>query len=738
MATLDPLLDHTFIDLQNEIKSIKDGQIPIESFSLMKFLDRQEQQNLIAKPENIDFIDVMIGQYANKHDLTFEHETEYFSPPILLADYNELVKLHRFLERSISSKSLYATEYCALHKGSNHLERTTMFFIIKRFHQQFGLDNFLFCYVNNNSYFSIFRQMVQSRLNFMMHGKYLPIIVVFLNKRHATSLLLLPTHVQGFNGNITWHFIHINSNGNNEPWKERFSDIPRGAFSAYVEFSAFFQHQSSYKESNCVENIQTSYGTCGSWSILLAIFIFASIESFSSNDDDDDDTEHTDLISKFCKNIANVATNPKTLHRFHQCMIDLEFSFQHLTLELYSKAAARSGQFISEEKAPMITFQQYKYELVHGSPGDEIIQLDVKILQTMREIQHRFNRYLQSSSEDVILSDDETDDEKKYKRIFTKQGERFKQYEEKCDYLQWGLVEMKNGLEKMYKSRRTNKCESTRIERRFVLNFKEHLMWMSEFERRGQDIDEWIMNWFEDQMIEEIVECEEEIQRLSFELGELPKTPKNQKNQKKIEKVIEKMVQQKEDLTIDLYSKHLYRTKTREFMTFAKGVQTKVKNAEHSLVAIQQELDELRQVILAPGVVDITEMHALFQQKFSKLLNLIDGDFKCGKDPTEWLEYWFKNQIFEEMKQCFDDIYRLKIAGTKIPVDLTQKWEMFRTKFKDDTIKTMARDFLTFATQTKEPPHASAAAAFEITGMATDEGGGGGGGTKQSRKRRRG
>jgi hypothetical protein len=555
----------------------------------------------------------------------------------------------------------------------------------------------------------------------MMHGKYLPIIVVFLNKRHATTLLVLPTHVHGINGNITWHFIHINSNGQNEPWKERFSDIPRGAFSDYVEFSAFFQHQSTYKESNCVENIQTSYGTCGSWSMLLAIFIFASIESFSL-EDVGDDAEHTDLISKFCKNIANVASNPKTLHRFHQCIIDLEFSFQHLTLELYSKAAIRSGQPVSEEKGPLINFQQYKYELVHGAPDGNIIQLDVKILETMREIQHRFNRYVQSSSGDVYQSDDETDDEKIYKRNFTKQEERFKQYENLCNYFQQGLVELKNELERMYKSRRTTKCESIRIERRFVLNFKEHLMWMSEFERRGQCIEEWISDWFEDQMIEEIVECEEEIQRLSSELLKTPKTPKNQK---KIEKDIEKLKQQKEDLTVDLYSKHLYRTKTREFMTFSAGVQRKVKNAEFRLVAIQQELDELRKVILASGVVDITELHALFQEKFSKLLSLIDHEFECGTNPTEWLEYWFKKQIFEEIKQCFDDIQILKNSGTKIPADLTQKWEMLRKKYKDDANKTMASEFLTFASQTKQSQ--------EITGMTNDDGG-----TKQSLKRRRG
>ena len=696
MSTLDPFLDQTFIDLQGEIESIKNGRKPIESFTIMKFLQKEEQQNLISDPGSIGIINALFNQFVHKQYSTIKIMAEFFTPLSILNYLVELKNDYDFLKTTISLKSYYATEFCILQKGTHDLLATTIFLTMKRFHQQFGLKNFLFSFISDNSYFPIFRQMVQSRLNYMMHGEYLPIIILFFENIHTTSLIILPSDLHGDLGDITWHFIHINSNGDAASYHERFDDIPRAAFSAYVDFSTSFQHQSKFTESHCVENIQKSYGTCVPWSILLAVFIFASVSSFPFGE--------TDLISVFCKNVAKATSDAKTLHRFHQHIIDFTFSFQHLTLELYYNAAARLGlPAVIGQMLPEISFEHFMYELIHGIPSDSI-RLDVKILQSMRDIQHRFRKYVKSSVDDSILeqSDDETAEEKKYQHKFAKQEKHFKTFDDTCKYLQQELVQMMGELEKVGRFRKPDKCKIGRLERQFMLKANDHSMWLSEFTRRGQQVNEWTANWFFHQTEEEISKCEQEIQRLSHELDEHSETPKNQK---KLETEIGKFQAQKE-LLLTKIRRELFKTDAVTFLRFVSNVQTKVTNAESRLRSIQKELDELRKTIISSrhsaDSEDLRKLYILFQDKFDELLVRIEHDIGCGKNASEWLEYWFKCEIFSEMKQSFDDIRQFKNTGSRIPDEYIQKWEMLRANYKNDTSKKMALDFLTFVKKTED------------------------------------
>jgi hypothetical protein len=708
---LDPFFDRAFIDLKSEIQTIQQGRKREELFSLVPFMINTKHFDLQSIHKSFENV------HKNISTLCFAA-----SQAQMQRSYESLQRSHDLLNKSISSRLNYATEFCILQHGTHALLITSIFLTFKRFHHKFGLPDFLFCSISNLSPDCILRQMIQSQLNFMLYGEYLPIIIVFTGQRHATAILIIPVAIPddhrvtsqnpspspGLNPspnhgqqpsndsdtesddgggrlstNTKWNFIFINPNGSNIKWQKRFDDIPRQAFQDFRKFFSAYQVNGIFQEWNCVENIQKNYGSCGPWSILLSFHIFANINPGADN---------LDFISVFCNNLARKTQNSQTHHRFHQCIIDFIYLFQHLTLKVLKKAAEHAHLLVP-------TFSQFVDELVRGSVPANELEVEAKIFQTMGILRGRFQKYMAKVEEkrgDTIdtgdtgdTTDDETDMEKKYKSDFEMQRKQIEPHNLRCIENQYKLMTLKGNIQLMCVSPDYNKCQLSRLKRQFREKAREQLLALTIFSSRGQNAEEWLQIWFERRLKEELKKVSESKAKLEILLRTTSKISDHEgtvtkASIKDIETKLQHLNQHQSHLTTQLDT-YAYMSDASDFLKFVNGVEISIKNLntiQNALMNLKHEIEETTKSEETIDAKELLNLHGKFRKKYNQLLLHIENTFHCGTDPRDWLDEWFRSEMFREIQN----------SASASEQQRDQLWQLYTSNRN----KELSTQFLTF------------------------------------------
>ena len=207
-------------------------------------------------------------------------------------------------------------------------------FITQKYHNYFNLPEFLITYVafedrHNSNVNLILRNLKLSRLNFILNGTYLPIILKFGDNLHEIAVVFLPRFFHNAESdtadqnNITfWQRIEINSNG--EPMSLITSQTNE-AFEKYRKFVSF-QTEKKYKTAiiNCQKNIQKDFGTCASWSHFLAVQLLAHYEHFiqQAKESVNQNEGVVKIIQDFCEKLSLHLNNSLAIQKYNEVIVD--------------------------------------------------------------------------------------------------------------------------------------------------------------------------------------------------------------------------------------------------------------------------------------------------------------------------------------------------------------------------------------------------------------------------------
>ena len=471
---MDSFLDQPFIDLETEFNEIDKGIKPLEESKLFKFLVPDMQTLVLEMPHELETL----------YSFRFQHIPFVENIPISIHDMlRQFTNTQQLFNRRINAlnrKLQFTAEYCTLKNPIERMCVLAVYLTLTRFCVEFGLPKFLNCFVSCNdsqvtNSHPLFRQMAASRLNFIFHGKYLPIVAYFAGDRHATSMLVIPV-LSDENNMLNWKFIHINSNG--DEYDDRFRHVPEDAMREYIAFvKSQKQNITFHSSSRCVADIQKNFETCVSWSILLAFQFLIDFDQkrFLHTHGD------VDIIDMFCQQLAMRTSNKLVMQRLNTYFLDFILAFQRLSLDAYIKSANPEQKMTGPPRVPngpptflhgglplIPTIQQYIHELLHGEERP-IQHLSLKIFQTMSRI-HTYLRKdtthgqrktflnksfaLRNETETENTSNDasyETEDETEHEKEVVKRRQdelqSIKVKKEKCSELQRNLVELKSKFE---------------------------------------------------------------------------------------------------------------------------------------------------------------------------------------------------------------------------------------------------------------------------------------------------
>jgi hypothetical protein len=510
MSAIDLVFDKSFFDILREIQAVEDGSKEVQSLAFYKHLKPDWQQRLIKNPKHVRYFKTLFDDHQRVHQHSYLRAVEYVlisSDAAMERGYTHIAQMADMFNSAKKSLLYYAADHGILNGGGSRLISLAMIISFKRFRDRFGFQDFLPCSLRTDdySYLHLCRQMVQSRLHFILNGEFLPILAFFNDSLHATSILILPVPValetSGLYGEVVWNFIHINSNGDEDVYIERLTTIPQKAFQRFLEVFKDFSQKNSMKEFKCIQNIQRDNGTCLTWAILLVFQIFADIETLLHSEpptpagDGDHSTppsgerdrstpssgehETQSKIEKFCIHLSKMMRLRTSSNRYNRCIVHLLCSFQVLVLEAYVNAANPGNKelgppktqfgppvFASTGESLIPTVREFANELFFGIKHSTI-ELDATILETMRKIQQRLRKHMRIALtprnatvlESDVNTDEESENEKAHSEIVLQQRREYEANNEKLDYSIGKLEHLRTKINTLMSENRPVKSE---------------------------------------------------------------------------------------------------------------------------------------------------------------------------------------------------------------------------------------------------------------------------------------
>ncbi len=350
-------------------------------------------QNVRSFWDSIDLSKIIPSKYAN--------ETAYIQDSI-----DDIRDRFDTYDRAVNDRDWLTYENCVLQKGTSHLIQFLMLIVFRRFHKDFKIDKFLASWIRHETHDDddipsdnlIVRQMIASRINYVIHGTYLPIVTVVNTLIHATAYLLLPRVSRG---RLVWNVISINSNGDAE-FKSQLKFF-RDALQTYENWvSPQQENATAIVEIFCWDDIQKQYGTCVVWSLTLAFQFFGNYSRFSKKtnaraaveeDDDGQDEDETTTIETYCQELAKRMSFYLIINRFNNYLNDLLQSFRYLFFEIFEKYGIDKFKTLS-----------YLEESVYAFPGNRTIRLNFAILDKVEKIQKYLAKYIDNPAKFTRLS----------------------------------------------------------------------------------------------------------------------------------------------------------------------------------------------------------------------------------------------------------------------------------------------------------------------------------------------
>ena len=423
--TFDTIIDKPFMDFEKEVKNIESLDSNSRLLQMLKDDVKEMMKQYQHKPEVIR--QVIENVYGYK-------EFSSFFNLVKLNDNNWKKECTKIQESYYNMKDaqedgdLLLLDTCALDGGIYSLYALTVLIIMKRYHENFNIRDFLFCEIaieSNLRLNSLFvsTELRKSRINYILNNIYLPIICVIHGNKHATSALLLPRFEQS---TMIWECIHINSNGDQVSYLERESWINAG-FDEYKQWmSKQNENEFEQKTSRCISNIQKHFGTCGHWSLFLA---FQLLKDYNDN-------MNLHTVKEFCDFLSQENENSTTLEKFNEHIVEMRFTYEFLIVDINNYLYENDQQSLQFD---YMWIESFCNMLLHGKDY-EIVQLNVAIMKSLnnlRKLRVRFEKKDPNKNDSRDL--DQTSPIRIEKRLIKEQLRKWLQKKKDLDEKMHGL-----------------------------------------------------------------------------------------------------------------------------------------------------------------------------------------------------------------------------------------------------------------------------------------------------------
>jgi hypothetical protein len=381
IADYEQYLDKPLIDFYKQIESLEMKKISnVSNSPLFNMLTTNLQDEIIIKTSRKDQI-ASLYRFYYRQELT-KSSTKMF-------DLFHGQEAHVFNRLSKLSKETIESEDFILNYGTDALVGLMIQMLFVRYHDECGIGPFLLCYkyqdISDNQ---MHKCLWMSRLNYILNGKYLPIIYFRYPERHTNVTLYLP--IVDDHGNTQWRIIFIDSDVTSD--RIKFDDILRkqAHFEPHEIMKWFKQelegqqhNEIRYEFSYCTQKIQQivhskedtllTTGNCAIWAHLLGFYILANSDTLYQQ------TAHYDFVSVYCENLYNdMLSQSKVGREFFELM-------SHFKVAMYNYVIYIRDLVNKSPRADKTSSIVHK--ILHG-PKTQLVDL-------LLEIFNRFNINMQ-------------------------------------------------------------------------------------------------------------------------------------------------------------------------------------------------------------------------------------------------------------------------------------------------------------------------------------------------------
>ena len=377
--------DTSRIDFLSAVESIRDGKSILSQSRLYRFLKPEIRHKInAAAPLLQNQIDMLKTAYEFDNILPFWDGLD-FSESVAMEGYvtdkMEFIRERQIEHKlAISRRDWLSFDRCVLQHGTSRLTQFAILLTMKKYHMEFEIDDFLCTWVSTDKPKikipnSITQQMIASRINYILHGSYLPIVTIINSNVHTTAYLMMPSVSDEI---LTWNIIHVNSNGaKSDNHLIGFFDDSLAYYQSWAEQNQI-QTKTLKRSLFCWENIQKDYGTCSIWALILSVQFLADFKQFHSRAGGDDH----DSIDIFCKELSKRLSFYVIINRFNHYIGDLSLSFRHLIIEMVDKVGRMNVKTLPDfEKA------------ILSEPESKTIILDQAIFRQVKKIRKHLQKY---------------------------------------------------------------------------------------------------------------------------------------------------------------------------------------------------------------------------------------------------------------------------------------------------------------------------------------------------------
>ena len=355
LSDCDPITDGPIVDFYTELKRLDNEDVRLDSSSLFLQLNANVASSV---PQDFNHRPEAIQRLKNfylprKFDISSEQSiyANHYDQEIFIEIWSVL-KDSSAKSREIGTSRRDLRKFC--NEGFLHCETLVMHLTFLRFHEKFRLPRFLYYQLNMGSSVdletilqpNIERLMFLSRINSVLNGAYLPIVVSVNSTIHATiTLVLLENNVQ--TNETTLRFIQIDSAFDTDDDDNDEMDAIFKSASSFFGFALESQKCGPVKSEifHCMNDIQKKYGTCASWSIFIAFQILSGIHVLTQQST----LPCLDAIHIFCDTLASETENRETMYKFLEYVKDLTLLFKIYFHQIVDKLV-KSGQILIDKE----------------------------------------------------------------------------------------------------------------------------------------------------------------------------------------------------------------------------------------------------------------------------------------------------------------------------------------------------------------------------------------------------
>ena len=389
------MLTKTVIDFFLETDHIESGKKPIQSSNLYRFLQPVYQTKL----DNFHSQNVKISYLKQIYRYEEYEVTSFFLQNVWKFFYfnyktNILDKEQKCKDAYLAKQNRQWFQYDTMYTLEVGLYPFIISFVLNKYHKEFELPEYLSVFVYEESDLAenttlMTLNLMISRMNYILHGRYLPIVLTYTTFDHATTTVYLPRLTQL--DVCFWHVIPINSNGDGI---ENMMELTTGAFENYKDYlSSQQKNKFTIITSNCNQDIQKNYGTCASWSLFLALHFLSDYDiyvskAFQRHPDTEPETSlqfqrTSDAIDEFCQNLAeHNATKTFAMKKYNEVISDFEAANFCSQVEM-DKHLQQMGKPQSWESMLSMIFDD------HDGSVFKHLKLFTTIFSTMKQMRDR-------------------------------------------------------------------------------------------------------------------------------------------------------------------------------------------------------------------------------------------------------------------------------------------------------------------------------------------------------------